>query len=180
MTLLQEKNPLPTMPGQHKRPLLAFVVVALVCGVVIAQAVRSDAVMSLLRTAAGNVVSGSSLVHHPASESPLVDTTEVGSSGPPHVIPGYAFGHDKGKAQGRARGHERAGSAALPGAGASPRQGGASSLDGVTGHARSHLGGQAKGHTKDKAQGKAKGHHKAHGGNQKGHARAHTRGADRR
>ncbi len=182
MTLLQHKPPVPTVRGEHKRPLLAFVVVTLVCGVVVASALRSDAVLSLLRTAAGNVVAGTSLVHHPTSEPSLMSAAGR-EDGPPDVIPGHAFGHDKGKAHGEARGHhghDRSGTKAAAGGRTHPGGSGANSGDRVTGHARSHLGGHATGHIKGKAQGKAKGHHKAHGGKQKGHARAHTRGANRR
>ena len=174
MTLLQDKPPLADMPGQHKRPLLAFVVVAIVCGVVVASALRSDAVVSLLRTAADNVVAGTSLLHQPPDEPSLMGTT-WSDERQPDVVPGFAFGHDKGKARGEARGHDRPGARGLP-----TRRHGGSSGDRVTGHARSHLGGHATGHTKGKAQGQAKGHHKTHGGKQKGHARAHTRGANRR
>lgn len=46
------------MSDNHKRPLFAFVVVAIACGLIIANGVRTEALVGLLRAGAQHVVAG--------------------------------------------------------------------------------------------------------------------------
>jgi hypothetical protein len=51
--------------GQHLRPLSAFVVVAIVAGVVFANALRAQDVVDAIRGGASDVLAGTSLLHEP-------------------------------------------------------------------------------------------------------------------
>lgn len=74
------------MSVDHKRPLLAFAVVTVACIVILANAVRSEAFVSVLRSEASHVVSGLGLApadHRPGHrldgtpQAAVVDAPEV-------------------------------------------------------------------------------------------------------
>lgn len=58
------------MSANHKRPLLAFVLVALACSMIIANGVRSQAVVTVVRAGAQHLVSGVELVVADAPREP--------------------------------------------------------------------------------------------------------------
>ncbi len=61
------------MSAEHKRPLLAFAIVAIACMLILANAVRSQAVRSYLRDGAHRVAAGVELaLDHPSLPQPVV------------------------------------------------------------------------------------------------------------
>lgn len=158
------------MSAEHKRPFFAFVVVALICGLVVGNALRSEAFRSVLRTAASNVVSSTSLVHAPASEAPLVDRDDVDVVNA--TVPGKRLARSRvrGHAWGLMWGPANAGNQ-------DSAKGQGETRDGkAAGHERAHQGGHAKGLAQGRSQGEAKGLDKAQGRKAAGHARAHQGG----
>jgi hypothetical protein len=58
------------MSADHKRPLYAFVIVAIMCALIIANALRSQAVMGVLQAGAAQVVHGTELHPQDAHRQP--------------------------------------------------------------------------------------------------------------
>jgi hypothetical protein len=84
--------------AQHLRPLFAFVVVAIVAGVVFGNALRAQDVVDAIRGGASNVLAGTPLMHEPlyvveegqrldAAEVPEPQATPSADAGPSTVSP---------------------------------------------------------------------------------------------
>lgn len=165
------------MSTEHKRPLAAFVVVALMGMLVLAGAARSEAVLGMLRDTATLVVAGSAV-------APEVAPDDGAGALPDDAGPGVRSRHVVGPVLRRSaapRHHQR-----RPGRGAAPGAVPATashplppsharahdkglSPDHVAGHAKGR--GLAKGHDRDRATGHARAQAKSHA-----QAKGHTRG----
>jgi hypothetical protein len=82
-------NPLkgPTVTGQHLRPLLAFVTVAIVGGLVFANAFRAQDVVDAIRGGASDVLAGTSLLHEPLYVVEQGEQIEAAPAPAPEVNP---------------------------------------------------------------------------------------------
>ncbi len=67
------------MSADHKRPLYAFVIVAIMCALIIANALRSQAVMGVLQAGVAPVVPGLQLHHREPAEPPVLAVPEPAS-----------------------------------------------------------------------------------------------------
>ncbi len=56
------------MSVDHKRPLFAFVIVAIACAVIVANGIRSEAFVAMMRIGASHIVAG--IVLEPARDQP--------------------------------------------------------------------------------------------------------------
>ena len=159
------------MSANHKRPLLAFVLVALACSMIIANGLRSQAVVSMVRAGAQHLVAGFDLVVADASAEPAVasddsepDLTPVG---PVEVAAQRVFGggrslapagHTTGDGQ-QAKAHRTHGS--------HPTRHGHPAHGQARGHGRDH----AKSHADKLGKSDSKGHGRSH---RRGHGKSHT------
>ena len=72
------------MSVEHKRSLYAFLTVAIVCGVIVVNAIRSDAVIGRLRTETSRIVAGATIAHDSAYDAlHAVTSSETCVAGPP-------------------------------------------------------------------------------------------------
>ncbi|MFC4786889.1 hypothetical protein ACT8ZV_20605 [Nocardioides sp. MAHUQ-72] len=123
------------MSADHKRPLLAFVIVALLCALIIADSIRSQAVVGYLRAGAVRVVQGVELAplptgHHfvrtPAASAPVAaePPSALATTATP-IVPGplpsaSAPGSQPGAQPGHGAAPQAPGHAAAVGAGHQP------------------------------------------------------------
>ena len=186
------------MSADHKRPLLAFVLVALVCSMIIANGVRTQAdVVSVVRASAQHLVAGVEFVvtDAPRERAPISDSEpELTPVGPVEVAAQQVFGgghsvspsrHRTTKRQAKAHAHSRSreeprghpalgrthdhGQGHSKGHDQSPAKKPGKGHDLNKGLVTSH----GKAHTKSHGKGHAKSHGKAHG---KAHAKSHGKG----
>lgn len=161
---------------EHAKPMVAFLAVAVVCGFVFANGLRTpDAVVSILRGGAANIVAGTTLLHEPILGSRLEERVHPTVSSPGSapseggavvVVPAVA-GHDVASgpvgepvpAQGPWPGHDQA---AAGGNGGSQHAGGGQA-GGAAPANTNRDNGSAAGHAPATSPGKshAKGHAKA-------------------
>ena len=171
------------MSSEHKRPLYAFALVALVCALFVGNGLRSDAVVGLLRAAEVPRLmlplpsqSGAERSTPEVDEAPSAPVTNVISapaSASADETVAVTHRTDRGSAAASKRSKSRPGSAEAP------------SEESIPGRAHDHEHG--KGHSKGHDHGKSHEHGKGHdrGNSGKGHSKSqgrdrdHDRGDDR-
>lgn len=134
------------MSANHKRPLLAFVLVALACSMIIANGIRTQAVVSAIRAGAQHLVTGVELVvsDAPAEAATIDSEPEVTPIGSVEVAAQQVFGGGHPVAPVRHRTAKR--------------------HPGKVHHAHSRTQGKQHGHSAPaRDHGHGKGHSKAHG-----------------
>lgn len=161
----------------HKRPLFAFIVVAVVCGLVFVDALRSQALIAVVRTGVATVVTGAAFVvdrRDQAIPETIPGTTLAAAQG---FVPRTDAQRDDAAAPQARSGHGRP--ASPPGTRedrAGRRHHATTSAPGrsedhrARGRARGHEPGHQKSGHHGHAHGKAKGHARG-----KGHHRGHDR-----
>lgn len=180
------------MSDNHKRPLLAFVLVALACSLIIANGVRTQAVVSAVHTGAQHLVAGVELVltdeaHKPARASRTAP--ELTPVGPVEVAAQQLFGggpsvqpdghrnthvqktkahHTHSRSQEKQRGHSDRAHGRGHGHDKLPGKGHAKKLDEVLDEVLDKIPGKVLDKVHTKSHGKA--HTKSHG---KSHTKSH-------
>ncbi|HEU4812393.1 MAG TPA: hypothetical protein VFT00_09650 [Nocardioides sp.] len=169
------------MSANHKRPLLAFVLVALACSLIVANGIRSQAVVvSVVRAGAQQLVAGVELVLTDEPRESTADDAEpeVTPVGPVQVAAQQVFGgahfvppaphrtttrhhakvhHTHARNRGKQHGH-----AAPDRAHGKSHHQQPGKLHGKKLHGKDHTKKLGKGHTKDHGKSNGKGHAKKH------------------
>ena len=132
------------MSADHKRPLFAFVVIAVMCVLIIANAIRSEAVVGILQHGGWRVVAGVEFIsigtvhdrgrQRPEADPPFPVTTRA-------ATPAAAAAPGRHGLRGRlrpARGAAPVAGRSTPSAGPRPIPGGRSRQAGAAGHGQGH------------------------------------------
>ncbi|NYD42572.1 hypothetical protein [Nocardioides panaciterrulae] len=102
------------MSADHKRPLYAFVLVAIICALIIANALRSQAVVGVLQADVARVLPGVELQHRVPAEPPLLAVPAPAPPAPASPAPAASSASSSSAAGSSATGGSPAAPASAP------------------------------------------------------------------
>lgn len=160
------------MSVDHKRPLFAFVIVAIACAVIIANGIRSEAFVAMMRTGASHIVAG--MVLEPARHRP--QHTTAAAPGPTHVDRSSATSAPPAPVVSRHPVVSRSGGRHAAVTAGHRASGHHASGHHASGHERSHHDGAQHGRDHDPQHEQREQQGRSHGRGHEQHGRSHDQG----